>query len=95
MKIPKVLKIGGHYIAVQLVDKTDNNNCGEWEPYENRIQLSNKQPQSQLEVTLLHEIIHACNISIEDHALVESLSQQLYQVMVDNKLVFDGKEEAK
>lgn len=91
MKIPSKLKIGGHIIAVEVVKKTDNNNCGEWQPFENRIQLDANQPQSQLEVTLLHEIIHAINISIEDHALVESLSQQLYQVMVDNKLVFNGK----
>lgn len=92
MKIPKKLKIGGHTILIKLVERTPNNNAGEWQPYDNTIYLSDSQPQSQLEVTLLHEIIHACNISIEDHALVESLSQQLYQVILDNKLHFDGEE---
>jgi hypothetical protein len=95
MKIPSKLKIGGHTITVHVADRTKDNNCGEWDPYSNTIELDKRQPMSQLEVTLIHEVIHALNINIEPHAMVEALAQQFYQVIVDNHLVFDGKDKKK
>lgn len=90
MTIPKVLKIAGHYVTVKLVDKTTNGNCGEWDPMKNQIEINNTQPTSQQEETLVHEILHALNISMEEEK-VEFLAQGIYQVFSDNKLNFDGK----
>jgi Zn-dependent peptidase ImmA (M78 family) len=91
MIFPKTLKIGGHTIALKLVDKTENRNCGEWDPFKNLIEIDKNQPMSQQEVTLVHEILHAVCVTLE-HDKVEMLSQHLYQVLKDNKLHFDGKD---
>jgi hypothetical protein len=90
MKIPSSLKIGAHTVKVVLEDKVENDLDGMWDSRQNCIKLHRGLPASQLEVTLIHEIIHACNMEIK-HSTVESLSQQLHQVFVDNKLTFDGK----
>lgn len=94
MKIPKVLKIGGHYITVRVTPDVPNDNCGQFDIKKNEMLLHENQKQTQLEASLIHEILHALNITLHEEQ-VEFLSQGLYQVIVDNKLVFDGKEEAK
>lgn len=91
MKFPKVLKIGGHYVTVKIVDKIDNaDDMGMFEEFTNTITIKKMVP-SQMESTLIHEVLHAMNTLME-HEKLEYLSQGLYQVIVDNKLVFDGKE---
>lgn len=92
MKMPKVLKIGGHYVAVRLVEKTANGNCGEWDPMKNLIEINKTMPTSQQEETLIHEFLHALNVSMEEEK-IEFLAQGIYQILLDNKLVFDGKDE--
>lgn len=92
MKIPNKLKIGGHTVEVKLVDNIEGGNLGLWDPKENLIVLDKTQPASQIEVTLIHEVLHAVNI-LTDHEKLEYLSQALYQVIVDNKLHFTGKDD--
>lgn len=92
MKIPKVLKIGGHYIAVKVTPDVPNDNCGQFDIKKNEILLNEGQKQTQLEASLIHEVLHALNICLHEEQ-VEFLAQGLYQVLADNKLVFDGKEE--
>ena len=92
MKIPKVLKIGGHYVTVNITPDVPNDNCGQFDIKKNELLLNEKQEQTQLEASLIHEILHALNICMDEER-VEFLSQGLYQVIKDNKLVFDGKEE--
>lgn len=91
MKIPRVLKVGGHYITVtqteQMVDDAD----GSWLASDNTIKLKKQLPPTQKEVTLIHEILHCINVSVKEIE-IEYLAQALYQVILDNKLVFDGKE---
>ena len=89
-KFPKQLKIGGHIIKVKFVE-FDDDRCGEFDTYKNEISICKNLAQSQKEVTLLHEIIHALNSTLDadndmGHIFIESLSQQLFQVIKDNKL---------
>jgi len=91
MKIPNVLKIGGHYITVNVTPDVPNDNCGQFDIKKNLILLHENQEQTQLEASLIHEILHALNICLDERE-VEFLSQGLYQVIKDNNLVFDGKE---
>lgn len=91
MKIPKKLKIGGHTVKVSVHNNTINNADGSWSSDDNEICIKESLPATQKEVTLIHEILHACNISM-DEVKVEFLAQALYQVIIDNNLVFNGKD---
>jgi len=88
-KIPKTLKIGGHTIKV-LIKKLESGNDGESNSHENTITLDARLPASQMEATLIHEAFHMMNAtwsgSREGHMFLESLSQQTYQFLSDNKL---------
>lgn len=87
MKIPERLKVGGHTIRVEVVPLDD---CGSFDPKTNTISISNSLCQSQREVTLIHEVLHALNQNMSEgtlHVFLEGLSQQLYQVLSDNKLL--------
>jgi hypothetical protein len=91
VNIPKVLKIGAHYVTVKVTPDVPNDNCGQYDIKKNEIQLNENQVQTQLEASLIHEILHAINITMSEQD-IEFLSQALYQVIKDNKLVFDGVE---
>lgn len=88
MKIPKQLKIGGHLVTVFL-DTTKfetDDKCGHADANKNEIVIDSNLSQSQQESTLLHEILHFINAPL-DHALLDSLAEQLYQVLKDNNLL--------
>lgn len=94
MKIPTKLKIGGHVISI--IESADEKNAGEYDIYKNTISLGKNLPQSQKEATLIHEIFHALNTTLDgghnfSHALLDSLSEQFYQVLTDNKLLDEGR----
>lgn len=90
MKIPKQLKIGGHIVTIDVSKELSGKN-GESIYDKNLIEICKKLPQSQKESTLIHEIFHFLNSSISDssmgHSLLDSLSEQFYQVLSDNKLL--------
>ena len=87
MIIPKKLKIGGHIYKVILVDGEDiNNDAGEQNRARNIIKIRKDIPQTQLEETLLHEIIHACNSGMKEE-IIDGLAVSLYQVLKDNYLL--------
>ena len=93
MVLPKRLKIGGHIIKIKIVSANDipeNESPGFWSIDENIIYIEDKLPQSQQEVSLIHEILHVFN-AVSDHEKLEFLAQALYQVLKDNNLYF-GKE---
>ena len=95
MKIPKKLKIGGHLVTVRQVEQMQGDfphAAGGWTESQNLIELRKSNTASQKEVTLIHEILHAVNYNLTEEQ-VEFLSQALYQVLKDNKLYFDGKDE--
>ncbi len=87
MKIPNQLKIGGHIYKVVLVDAEDIDNCaGEQNNSRSMIKLRRDLPQTQLEATLIHEILHAINISVKEQE-IEFWAESIYQVLHDNKLI--------
>lgn len=89
MKIPKKLKIGGHQFTVKEVK--DYGAMGSTETRKNLITICEDAPQTQKESTLLHEIFHCINTTfgsdMVSHSLLDSFSEQLYQVLKDNKLL--------
>lgn len=89
MKIPKQIKIGGH--KVKIVYKKLEGSDGLWDSTKNQITINSELPPSQKEVTLIHELLHAINANWSEtqygHAMLESISQQLYQVLSDNKML--------
>ena len=87
MKIPKKLKIGGHLIKVREMEMVDDISCSGDSSYVNgEIRLNRELKQSQKEASLIHEIFHFINTTI-NHDLLDSLSEQIYQVLKDNKLL--------
>lgn len=91
MKIPRVIKVGGHYMTVTVTPDVPNDNCGQFDIKKNEILLNKNQKTTQLEASLIHELLHAINITLDEQQ-VEFISQALYQIIIDNKLVFDGKD---
>ena len=83
MRIPKKLKIGGHQFKV-IVKEFDD--CGKTKRTTNEMWIASDLTQSQKESTLFHEILHALNNELA-HPLLDSLAEQLYQVLSDNKLL--------
>lgn len=84
MKIPKKLKIGGHQYVVQFVKEFDK--CGVTNRDKGTISISAELPKSQQEATFLHEMLHAINNEL-DHPLLDSLSEQLYQALSENRML--------
>ena len=91
MTIPERLKIGGHEVRVVLEDLSTEDISGDWDNMRNLIRLDSTQTASQQEASLIHEILHAMNTQFDDsetgHILLESLAQQIYQVLSDNQML--------
>lgn len=90
MKIPLKLKVGGHMISVDSSKELEGLN-GEALLSKNIINICKTLPQSQKESTLFHEIFHFLNTTVSGtplgHSLIDSLSEQFYQVLSDNNLL--------
>lgn len=89
MKIPKKLKIGSH--TFKILKGRNPHYMGETDTKQNKIWIDEDMPQDQQEATLIHEIMHAINTTFGnkdmEHALLDSLSEQMYQVLRDNRLL--------
>lgn len=89
MKIPKQLKVGGHIIKVDSTSELPGED-GSFSSRENMIRICKLLPQSQKEMTLIHEILHSLNSTFhqgDKHTILDSLAEQLYQVLSDNKML--------
>lgn len=87
MKIPKTIKVGAHVYTVELVDGEDiDNDCGEQNRSRNKIKIRRDVPQTQLEETLLHEILHACNSGLKEE-IIDGLAVTLYQSLKESNLL--------
>jgi len=87
MKLPTKLKIGGHTITVREMEMVDDTRCcGEASYAVGEIRINKDLPQTQKEASLIHEVLHFLNTTL-DHALLDSLAEQMYQVLKDNKLL--------
>lgn len=91
MKIPKKLKVGGHIYKVILSSDLGENTDGDHDTETNKIRIRKTLPKSQKEVTFFHEVFHALNSEITNlslgHVVLESLAQQMYQVLKDNNML--------
>lgn len=88
----KKLKIGGHIIAIELVDTSRIDGPGTYNDYHNKIRLRYEPdlPVTNLEECLLHEIIECIKIKNNltlDHKDLTVISEMLYQVLSDNDLL--------
>ena len=83
------LKIGGH--TYKVIYKELDNILGETNFNKGEIYIEKNMPQSLKESTLLHEIFHCMNSTFDDtptgHMLLDSLSEQFYQVLKDNQML--------
>ena len=99
MKIPSKLKVGGHtYEVIKDYKFTQEPKlCGQADHDAGEIRLAPLDPSgckrmpSRLDETFIHEVMHCVNNVYNDNALTEEtisrLSQGLYQVLKDNKLL--------
>jgi len=91
MIIPDNIKILGHNYTIIMIDDRESGDYGSLNPNTNTIRLNKNKTQSQIESTLLHEIIEALNINLElrlEHPQISALEAGLYQVIKDNQITF-------
>lgn len=92
-KIPSRVKIGGHWIDVVFEHLENQNANFDWEL--NRITISDRLTPDNAESAFIHECLHAMNSSWGDgdfgHALLDSLAEQIYQLLSDNDIHFYNK----
>lgn len=93
MKLPKSIKVGGKQYRIIIEDllKERGQTCfGYCTPSELEIHISKDIRVEQQKDTLLHEVIEIIN-SENDlnliHQTIQTLSTQLYQVLMDNNLL--------
>ena len=89
MRIPRKLKIGGHIYKIKVLKKWENMDEGDFgeTDYEQGIIYINKSlTEGERGAAFFHEIFHVLNKTL-NHTLLDSLSEQLFQVFKDNKLL--------
>lgn len=89
MEYPNQLKIGAHTIQVVIAESWEGSEAcdyGEFVKEKGTIYIKEGLPPSLLLSTLVHEVFHVINSTL-DHALLDSLSEQVAQVLWDNKLI--------
>lgn len=81
------LKIGAHVITVEYREL--ENSTGLCDTQRGVITIDPTYPPSVQGASLIHEILHVINPTLgdTDHALMDSLSEQLFQVLHDNNLL--------
>lgn len=99
MNIPEQVKIGWRVYNIELDEHRGTEQGGDLYGqinYEqNKIYLYDKQDEDNMNVTLLHEILHGIGYLIgdvdfrQDEGLITALSENLYQVMKDNPKLFN------
>lgn len=88
MKIPKKLKIGGHTykVIIEKPGRMKPDELGYTDRKKNEIVLDSSFPRDQIGATFFHEIFHAMNNEL-NHTLLDSLAEQVFQVLSDNNLL--------
>lgn len=99
MKIPNKIKVAGHYYKVKWDDKrlSEEGLVGESSHNLNIIYLckyyrsKKARAESEIEETLIHEIVHTVDVLYNNHSLnekeVNRLSIGLHQVLTDNFII--------
>ncbi len=90
--MPK-LKVGGHIYSIIIKEMPEGENNLATTDYNTATITIDKtiMVQSIRESTFIHEIMHAMNSTFGyegvEHGLLDSLAEQLYQVLKDNNLL--------
>ena len=97
MKIPSIIKSGGHRIKTEEVLNKDIDSPGEYNNYYKviRIRKDIGIPEDVIAETFLHElleVIRVCNNLEINHTHLTVLSEGLFQIIRDNNLDFLGEE---
>lgn len=87
MNIPKKLKIGGIKYSVEVVKELENR-CGEFDIKNLALRIEKGKPEV-MELTFLHEVLHAINNEIKEDT-IEFYAQSLYQLIKDNPTIFNS-----
>lgn len=89
--LPTKLKIGGHQFVVIEKDLGDSKDLGQTDFSKGVISIETDMPETVKWSTLIHEVMHVMNPTLDSsdlgHSVMESLSEQLYQVLKDNELI--------
>lgn len=88
MRIKKFYKIGGH--KVKVVFKKLEKNIATSSLVDNLIEIDIGATQDQRESALIHEFGHFINSTFsrgKNHIILDSLSEQLYQIFKDNNML--------
>jgi len=87
MKIPSSLRIRAHTYQVRLTSEIDG--CGSVDVGKNLIRINSKHSPDQQASALIHEILGALKTTmhLKQHELLDSLSEQLFQVLYDNHML--------
>jgi hypothetical protein len=91
---PASLKILGHTVAVEKMERGGRGNIGECEHDANRIAIGDWLEESVADATLLHEVMHFVSDCLGLDAkeeVVAGLAQGLFQVFQDNPEFLRGK----
>lgn len=89
MTIPKLLKIGAHTYEIKRASHWKDvapNTLGETFYDTRTIFIKDDLADTEAFSTLVHEIMHVINRTL-DHTLLDSLSEQIAQVLIDNRMV--------
>lgn len=100
MQIPKHVKVGGTLYKVIIAEEWEGGGGTHYdgelvhsETLGNVIYIAKHLSDDAKQITLIHEILHGCNTTM-NHEFLDSLAEQLYQVIKDNKLFMKGKKVA-
>ena len=105
MNLPKQIKRAGHNVKIlfpyQFQERQDLQ--GQWKAAQNEIRIASKDStdndyaNSQILITFLHEILHACDemtghnifTTEQGEKALNGISEILFQVITDNNLDFN------
>ena len=88
MIIPKKLKVGAFIYDIELCNQVDDSlSSGEMtNRKENKIKIDKTLTVDGQGVTFWHEVLHSINGELGE-VVIDSLAQQIYQVLKDNKML--------
>ncbi len=85
------IKIGGYVVSIQYSDTIlpNNNNVGEYSPFEQKITIANGLSKQHQQETLIHEVLEAINdiyeLGLEHDEQLCKLSVILHQLLTEDK----------
>lgn len=89
MRWPTSLKIGAHEYKLLFLECWDGQNSadlGETDYEKQEIRIRAGMAETTEFSTVIHEVLHVINSQL-DHVLLESLAEQISQVLLENGLI--------